>query len=73
MQRLDRYGRTLAYVYVPAEGAELMVNAELARLGYAQLLTIPPNVRYADRFRALAEEARRARRGLWAESAPAER
>lgn len=62
VERQDRYGRILAYVYV----GELMVNAELIRLGYAQPMTIPPNVRYAERLRALADEARRAGRGLWA-------
>ena len=59
----DRYGRMLAYVYRKRDG--LFVNAELVRRGYAKPLTIPPNVRFADRFAALAREARVARRGLW--------
>jgi micrococcal nuclease len=59
----DRYGRLLAYVYRADDG--LFVNAELVRRGFATTLTIPPNVRYAERFRALAAEARRAGRGLW--------
>ena len=61
VQSHDRFGRLLAYVYV----GDAMVNEELIRLGYAQLLTIPPDVKYAERFRALVEEARRERRGLW--------
>ena len=71
VQTHDRFGRLLAYVYVSpkggsaSSGGETMVNAELVRLGFAQLLTIPPDVKYADRFRALAEEARRDKRGLW--------
>ncbi len=65
VQRLDKYGRTLAYVYLDT----LFVNAELVRLGYAQILTIPPNVRYAERFRRLEQEAREANRGLWDEGA----
>lgn len=60
----DRYGRLLAYVHRRRDG--LFVNAELARRGYALPLTIPPNVRFADRFAALAREAREADRGLWA-------
>jgi len=44
---------------------DLMINAELVRQGYAQVATIPPNVRYADRFRQLHQEAREARRGCW--------
>ena len=60
----DRYGRLLAYVHRVRDG--LFVNAELARLGYAQPLSIAPNVRYAERFTALARAAREAGRGLWA-------
>lgn len=62
----DRFDRILAYVYVSDIGGdEVMVNAALLREGLAELLIIPPNVKYTDEFRALAEEARRARRGLW--------
>lgn len=64
-ERRDRYGRLLAYVYLE-DGT--FVNAELIRRGCARILTIPPNVRYADRFQALEREAREAGRGLW--SAP---
>jgi len=61
VQTHDRYGRLLAYVFVE----ERMVNAALLAEGYAQLLTIPPNVKYAELFRRLVQEARAARRGLW--------
>lgn len=70
VQRYDAYHRILAYVYVSTDGeGEVMVNAELLRQGMAQPLTIPPDVRYAERFRAIAAEARAARRGLWGGSA----
>jgi micrococcal nuclease len=59
----DRYGRLLAYVYRQGDGT--FVNLTLAQEGYAQPLTIPPNVAYADRFAAAAAEARAADRGLW--------
>lgn len=42
-----------------------MVNAELVRLGYAQVATFPPNVKYQDVFLTLQRESREARRGLW--------
>ena len=58
----DRYGRALAYVWL---GDGRMFNALLAERGYAQPLTIPPNVDYADRFRAAASRARQADVGLW--------
>jgi micrococcal nuclease len=65
----DRFGRLLAYVYRTADG--LNVGAALVRGGFARTLTIPPNVRFAARFRALAAQARRAHRGLWSACAPA--
>ena len=60
-QHFDKYNRLLAYVYL----GDLMVNEELLRQGYAQLLTIPPDVRYVERFKTAASEARGAKRGLW--------
>ncbi|MBI3989509.1 MAG: thermonuclease family protein [candidate division NC10 bacterium] len=57
----DRYGRLLAYLYVDGS----MLNEELVKEGLAMLLTIPPNVRYADRFVRLQREARRREVGIW--------
>jgi micrococcal nuclease len=61
VQERDRYGRLLAYVYV----GDTMVGAELVRLGYAQVMTIPPNVRHQELFLKLEREARETERGLW--------
>jgi micrococcal nuclease len=61
-QARDRYGRLLAYVWV----GETMVNAELVRRGYAQVMTVPPNVRHQQLFLTLQRDARAAQRGLWA-------
>ena len=57
----DRYGRLLAYVYVDGT----MINAALLAGGYAQQMTIPPNVKHVEEFRQLVNEARDAKRGLW--------
>ena len=57
----DRYGRLLAYVWV----GDTMINAELVREGYAQVMTVPPNVKYQELFVTLQREARHAGRGLW--------
>lgn len=62
VERRDRYGRLLAYVYLE-DGT--FVNAELIAQGYAQILTIPPNVKYQDLFLKLQREARESGRGLW--------
>ena len=62
VQTRDRYGRLLAYVWV----GDAMVNAELVRQGYAQVMTVPPNVRHQELFVKLQREAREAGRGLWA-------
>ncbi|GBC87863.1 Thermonuclease [bacterium HR12] len=61
VERVDRYGRTLAYVWL---GDELF-NETLVREGYAVVATYPPNVRYVDRFTAAQRAARQDGRGLW--------
>ena len=58
----DRYGRALAYLWLE-DGRFL--NRLLVARGYAQPLTVPPNVEYADRFARVARRAREAGRGLW--------
>jgi micrococcal nuclease len=59
----DRYGRLLAYVWLP-DGR--LFNELLAARGYAEPLTISPNDQLAPRFRAAAERARRVHAGMWA-------
>jgi len=61
VQERDRYGRLLAYVWVDG----VMVNAELVRRGYAQVMTVPPNVCYQELFLTLQRDARQSGRGLW--------
>jgi len=61
-ERRDKYRRLLAYVYLK-DGT--FVNAEIVKQGYASLMTIPPNVKYADQFSKLYREARENKRGLW--------
>ena len=58
----DRYGRLLAYVWLP-DGR--LFNRLLAEDGYAVPLTIRPNDRLAPVFRAATDDAHRARRGMW--------
>ncbi|WP_082034261.1 thermonuclease family protein [Cohnella kolymensis] len=63
----DRYGRQLRYVFVA--GQDVMYNERLVREGYAQVMTIPPNVAYAELFLQRQKEARENNKGLWAEDA----
>lgn len=58
----DQYGRTLAYVYL-TDGTFL--NAELVKQGYAMVMTVPPNVKFAELFVKLQREARENNKGLW--------
>lgn len=65
VQKYDRYGRLLAYVYLE-DGTFL--NAELVKQGYANVSTFPPNVKYEQLFINLQKEARENNRGLWQKS-----
>jgi micrococcal nuclease len=60
-QRHDKYGRTLAYVYLD-DGT--FVNAEIIRQGFGVAYTQFP-FKYLEQFRQLEREAREAGRGLW--------
>lgn len=64
VEKYDPYGRLLAYVYLN-DKSKTFVNAEIVKQGYASLMTIPPNIKYADLFKKLYQEARENRRGLW--------
>jgi micrococcal nuclease len=64
-QKRDRYGRLLAYVYLE-DGT--FVNGRIIEEGYAQVMTIPPNVKYAQTFLKLEREARQKGSGLWKDS-----
>ncbi len=61
-QQRDRYGRLLGYVYL-LNGK--MLNEEIVKAGYANVMTIPPNVKYQDRFLRSYNQARENKKGLW--------
>lgn len=67
LEQRDRYQRLLAYAWVRRTGSrtEMMANEEIIKAGYAYLLTVPPNVKYRQRFASAFNEARRNKRGLW--------
>ncbi len=57
----DEYDRLLRYVYV----GDTFVNETLIREGYADVLSIQPNTRYASHFKGLRDQAREAKLGMW--------
>jgi micrococcal nuclease len=62
VERLDSYGRTLAYIFLP-DGS--MVNEQLLRSGLSYCLYKLPNVKYESRLLKAQRDAMRARIGLW--------
>lgn len=60
-QERDGHGRLLGYVF--ADG--LFVNRELVAGGYAQVMLVQPNLRFAEEMVTAQKEAREAGRGIW--------
>ena len=51
--------------FMEGDYEDTMLNAELIKEGYAQAMTVPPNVKYAELFVKLEKEARENKRGFW--------
>lgn len=60
--RLDPYGRTLAYVYTRNGD---FLNDHMLRMGYAECMPIEPNVRYREQFDASERHAKEHKLGMW--------
>lgn len=60
--RYDRYGRLLAYVYLPDR---TLVNAELVRRGMARVYAHDPNASHRETLLTAQREAIQAQRGIW--------
>jgi micrococcal nuclease len=54
VERLDPYGRTLAYVWL----GDQLFNRTLVGQGYATVATYPPDDKYEDQFLAAEQRAR---------------
>jgi micrococcal nuclease len=63
-ERKDAEGRTLAYVFVK----NVLVNAELIKLGYAKANIVPPNDKYKNMFLDYEKKAKQSEKGLWQEA-----
>lgn len=65
----DKYGRTLAYVWLVNDTSDLMymLNARILADGYAVDKVFLPNNKYAEDFAKLRTDAENSNTGLWAE------
>lgn len=63
VEKYDKYHRLLAYVYID----KTMINAYLLKEGYAQVLTVPPNIKYEKYFLKLQKYSRENNKGFWGE------
>jgi micrococcal nuclease len=67
VQKMDKYGRLLGYVYL-SNGK--MLNEEIVKAGYANVMILPPNVKYKDMFSRAYKQAKEDKRGLWKLNVP---
>jgi len=58
---LDKYGRILRYIWVD----DVFINEFLVRQGYAKIMKIPPDTKYAKQLEEVEIEAREGKRGIW--------
>jgi micrococcal nuclease len=63
-ERIDRYGRTLGYLYRAPDG--LFANAEIIRQGYGHAYTRFP-FRHMELFKDCERLAQESGKGLWAQ------
>ncbi len=64
MEKEDRHGRMLAWVFLPDGG---LLNERLLREGLAYCLPTPPNLKYEDRLLRAQRAAMAEERGIWKE------
>lgn len=61
-ERVEKYGRLLAYVYVDGKSVnETLVREGLARVGYVY----PPNTRHLEALKKAEEQAKKEKLGIW--------
>ena len=60
--KTDKYGRTLAYLYFENG---LMIQDWLIQNGYAQVMTVQPNSKYAEKFAELQHTEAENKVGMW--------
>ncbi len=59
----DKFGRLLRHIYMN----DIFVGLEMLKGGYARVLTIPPDKKYAAEFKAAEAEAKAKKLGIWSQ------
>jgi micrococcal nuclease len=62
VEQRDKYGRLLCYLW---DKNGRLINERMLEDGYAVLYTLPPNVKYAERFTAAQKKAQSKNAGIW--------
>jgi micrococcal nuclease len=62
IEKRDQYGRLLGYIWT---SDRWLINVRMLKDGYAMLFTVPPNIRYVDKFKKAQDEARGKSLGIW--------
>lgn len=70
LNEMDRFGRTLAYVYLQDNGKEVFVNEYLLEEGAAIFFLDTVNLKYQERLVEVVERAHAENKGLWYFCAP---
>ncbi|HMK55886.1 MAG TPA: thermonuclease family protein [Dissulfurispiraceae bacterium] len=65
-EQRDQYGRLLGYLW--NRRSQTLINEQMLEDGYAVLYTVPPNVKYAERFIEAQQRAYSKRLGVWSRS-----
>lgn len=65
-EKTDKYGRTLAYVYLAKPSINSMLNYMIIANGYAKAMTIKPNTMFSELFTEAEQVAKDNQLGLWA-------
>lgn len=66
----DRYGRTLAFIYLDEQNANSnnvtqSLNADMVKKGYSRAISYSPNTTYKKDFESWMVTAREAKKGAW--------
>jgi micrococcal nuclease len=68
-RRVDRYGRTLAHVFVDSGDDRIWLQEHMLRNGHARAYALPDSAACLDELRRAERAARDRRAGLWANAA----